>query len=326
MKQILLCTAVLLHLSSLSQELGIYWGILEFGDTISFEEESSLIQIDTTSTNLWQIGVPSKPILDSAFSPVNALITDTINPYPTSNLSYVDMVFTDADYPYGLFDQLHFGFTHKYDTDSLKDGGYITISVDNGESFHNVLEYEIEYFYITPAENSLNLYGPADTLYTGEPGFSGSSDGWVNTMMGWGNKYVGTNDIVAPKGGSETDSIIVRFNFISDTIPESKDGWMIDDFYIFKVDIVGNVRDRTIAQFKIFPNPATEILTAETEKDYQNLEMKIRDISGKEIIRRAHGNGNSVQVENLNLESGVYLISLYGDGEFLGTARCVMQR
>lgn len=326
MKQILLLAALLFSLLSFSQEWEGFWGIQEFGDTIDFEEETFQVQIDTSSTNLWQMGVPSKPIFDSAFSPVNAVITDTINSYPASNLSYFDMVFTDADYPYGLFYQLHFGFTHKYDTDSLKDGGYITISIDNGETFYDVFEENIGYYYISPGDNSVNLYTQTDTLYNGEPGFSGSSDGWVNTMMGWSTLTVHTEDIGTSKGGGDMDTVLVRFNFISDTIPESKDGWMIDDFYIFKVDILGNVRNRTIAQFKIFPNPTAEILTAETEKDYQNLEMKIRSISGKEIVRMAHGNGNSVQVENLNLESGIYLISLYGDGEFLGTARCVMHR
>ncbi|MCZ4409933.1 hypothetical protein O3Q51_14015 [Cryomorphaceae bacterium 1068] len=296
MRQILLCTAIFFHLSSFSQEWEGIWEIEEFGDTINFEEETFQIQIDTSSTNLWQIGVPSKPILDSAYSPVNALITDTINSYPTSNHSYFDVVFVSEDHPYFLAEQLHFGFTHKYDTDSLRDGGFVTISVDNGVNFDNVFEYDVASYFIPPADNSVNLYTETDTLYTGEPGFSGSSDGWVNTMMGWSTLYLSTDEIGSAKGGWEIDTVLVRFNFISDSIAESKDGWIIDDFYIFKVDVLSNVRNTTIAQFKIFPNPATDMITAETEKDYQNLEMKIRSISGSEAVRRAYGNGNRVQL------------------------------
>lgn len=327
MKQILLFTALFISFSSLAQEWEGVWEIEEFSDTINFEEETFLIQIDTSSANLWQIGVPSKPVLDSAFSPINALITDTVDSYPTSNYSFFDVVFTQDEYPYFLSEQLHFGFTHKYHTDSLKDGGFITISLDNGETFYDIFEEYVGNYFIPPGDyNSVNLYTQADTLYTGAPGFSGSSDGWVNTMMGWSTMYLSTNDIGAPKGGFEMDTVIVRFNFISDSIAESKDGWMIDDFYLFEVDVLSNVKNRSVAQFKIFPNPAMERLTAETEKDYQKLELNLRCISGKEAIRKAYGKGNRVELENLGLESGIYLVSLYGDGEFLGTARCVMQR
>lgn len=326
MKQIILFTALLISTSSLAQEWEGVWEIEEFGDTINFEEETILIQIDTSSANLWQIGVPSKPVFDSAFSPVNALITDTINSYPTSNYSYFDMVFVAENHPYFLTEQLHFGFAHKYDTDSLKDGGFITISIDNGENFYDVFDYELDSYFIPAGDNSVNLYTESDTLFNGEPGFSGSSDGWVNTMMGWSTMYLSTNDFGRPKGGWEMDTVIVRFNFISDSISEAKDGWMIDNFYIFEVDVLSTVVNGSRAQFKIFPNPATEVIIAETERDYQSLEMKVRTITGSNAIQNAYGKGNRVEMENLSLDSGIYLLTVYGDGEYLGTAKCVMQR
>jgi hypothetical protein len=155
---------------------------------------------------------------------------------------------------------------------------------------------------VPPADNSLNLYTEVDTLYNGEPGFSGSSDGWINTMMGWSTLYLTTDDVASAKGGWEIDTVLVRFNFISDSIAESKDGWVIDDFYIFEVDVLSNVKNGSRNQFKIFPNPATQKIIAETEKDYQNLELKIRSISVSEAIRKAYGKGNRVELDNLNLD------------------------
>ncbi len=252
MKRILLLAALFFHLALFSQEWEGIWEIEEFGDTINFEEETFLFQIDTSSSNLWQIGMPSKPVLDSAFSPIKALITDTINSYSISNYSYFDVVFASENHPYFLTEQLHFGFAHKFHTDSLKDGGYITISLDNGENFYDVFEEEVGSYLISPAYNSVNLYTQTDTLYNGEPGFSGSSNGWVNTMMGWSTMYVSTSDIGRTKGGWELDTVLVRFNFISDSIAESKDGWMIDDFYIFEVDVLSKCQKQVNCSIQDF--------------------------------------------------------------------------
>src|ERR1041384_4098256 len=48
---------------------------------------SIIIMLDTSSTNIWQIGRPQKIIFDSAATFPNALVTDTINNYPDSNVS-----------------------------------------------------------------------------------------------------------------------------------------------------------------------------------------------------------------------------------------------
>ncbi len=325
MKQLYLLLFTLTCQFSFSQEWYGYQ-ILEFGDTINFEEESIFIEIDTAESNLWQIGAPSKLVFDQARSPANAMVTDTLNSYLTSNISHFDLIFPPEDY-LQLYEQVYFGFSHKYDTDTLKDGGYITISVDNGETFYPIFE-PVGFYdsYPEPFWNSLNIYSEDDTLFNGERGYSGSSDGWVNTMMGWNLQYLSTKDLGAPKGGWDTDTLRIRFNFISDTISESKDGWMIDDIYFFTVDIPSNVLNQYQLQYKVFPNPATDKLFLETEKSYQRLELEVRAITSQEAIYHVEGSGDKISLENINLEMGVYLLTLHGDGEFLGTARCVMQR
>jgi len=321
MKQILLFTALLSSLPSFSQN----WpggSILNPRDTIFFSHSTEQIQIGEAEGNLWEIATPSKDYLDSAFSAPFAIITDSINDYPISNNSFFDLIpLEDEDYPFDL--QLFIGFSHKYDTDTLKDGGFLSISFNNGETFQNVIDFPEGQFYDSyPSDgiDELNIYTDSDTLYNGERGFSGRSDGWVSTMIGW------TVWPIQPNRGGSADTIRFRFNFISDTVENNREGWMIDDIYLFNVDVGSSTTNQNQIQFKLFPNPASNRIMVETEKAYQDLKMEIRSITAKETIHRFTGAGNRLEASGIDLDTGVYLVTLYGDGKFLGTARCVMQR
>ena len=321
MKQIIFSVFTLICVSTFSQN----WpggDILNPRDTIFFSHSSEQIQIGETEENLWEIAIPSKDYLDSAFSAPFAIITDSINDYPISNNSFFDLVpLENEDYPFDL--QLFIGFSHKFDTDTLKDGGFLTISFNNGETFQNVIDFPEGQFYDNyPGDgiDELNIYTESDTLFNGERGFSGRSDGWVSTMLGW------TVLPLQPNRGGSTDTIRIRFNFISDTIENNRDGWMIDDIYLFNVDVGTSTTDQNQIQFKLFPNPASNRIMVETEKDYQDLKMEIRSITAKESLHISNGSGNRIEAVDFDLDTGVYLVTVYGDGEFLGTVRCVMQR
>ena len=101
---------------------------------------------------------------------------------------------------------------------------------------------------------------------------------------------------------------------------------MIDDIYLFNVDVGTSTTDQNQIQFKPFPNPASNRIMVETEKDYQDLKMEIRSITAKESLHISNGSGNRIEAVDFDLDTGVYLVTVYGDGEFLGTVRCVMQR
>ncbi|MCH2214856.1 MAG: T9SS type A sorting domain-containing protein [Flavobacteriales bacterium] len=304
--------------------------ILDFGDTINFEEPTIPYEIDTSATNIWQVGPPMKPILDSAFSPSLAMITDTINPYPTLNHSYFELVFSPEEFP-DMEYQCAIGFNHRFNTDTLRDGGFITFSPDNGVSFYDIYEFDFEETFaynLPPGEgsNTLNMYGFNDTLYNGEYGFSGNSNGWIHTMLGWTTGFLSTSDIDQFKGGSLQDTIRMRFNFISDSVDNQLDGWLIDDIYVFTISTIANVKNGLKPKFRMYPNPSSSLVYVETNNDYQRLEMEIRDLTGQELFYRGDGKGSRMELADVELETGVYLITLWGDGKYLGTARCVMNR
>jgi len=111
-------------------------------DSICFEEPSPWIQLNTDSNVLWQVAPPQKTKLNAALSPVHAIITDSTAAYPTNNHSYFDIILDqDVNTGYGYFPYNFFiHFNHKIDTDTLKDGGYMSVSIDNGDTFYNITD------------------------------------------------------------------------------------------------------------------------------------------------------------------------------------------
>lgn len=202
--------------------------------------------------NLWQVGIPSKTIFNAAHSPVKALVTDTANAYPNSNHSWFDLILLE---PWEYYNPL-VSFYHKWDMDSLTEGGWIDISYDNGLSWKNVINDTVGFSYNYPYINSNNLYGINDTLDNGNPAFTGSSNGWVLTQLQW-VWFIPIKKMDSPQG----DTIRLRFHFLSDSTQTSKDGWMIDDLRIDNVQYLGSIGEyESNTAIKLWPNPASNEL------------------------------------------------------------------
>lgn len=162
-----------------------YAQIDNVGDTLegtfnNFEVPVQFLEIPTFASNIWEIGRPSKFQLNQAYSSNKAIITDTINTYPLNNHSYFDLFITAAsipDYPY----QIQVEFMHKFVTDTMLDGGYITISYDKGLSWENIIDDSEWHYQENPHQpwgfSNINIYSDTDTLFNGEKGYSGRSNG-----------------------------------------------------------------------------------------------------------------------------------------------------
>jgi len=148
MKKIyILITALLVSNLIFAQWDDINW------DTIKFENPYQYIEIGSTPDNIWEIGEPNKLFLDSAFSFPKAIITDTNDFYPTSNNSFFDLYI--GNYNIDWFpDDIFIEIKHKFDTDTLKDGGYITVSYDMGETWANIIDDVSTWTEITPNESN----------------------------------------------------------------------------------------------------------------------------------------------------------------------------
>lgn len=114
--------------------------------TITFENVFSNLYIDTIQpNNIWQIGRPQKILLDSSDTKPNAIITDTINAYPINNTSsFIVKILQEGwawspNWP-GPFAYIE--FVHKYNTDTIIDGGHLEYSIDAGIIWLPVQIYE----------------------------------------------------------------------------------------------------------------------------------------------------------------------------------------
>jgi len=302
----LMCTAIF----STAQNPGDTIKIWTF---ISFEEPSEDLFIDPSPDNLWQIGIPQKPYFNQAYTVPNAIVTDTINWYPVMNKSFFDVYISEInthwEYPRGLF----LDFQHKFDTDTLKDGGYISVSWDMGLTFSNIIDDSLSklYWSESPASPGLcfgnkNVYDISDSLFKGEHGYSGKSNGWVRTSLAWyQNPY--KERLVFPP-----DTMILRFNFISDSDNHDKEGWMIDDIRMIVIELGSGFQDFIDGQNKAFilPNPIKSAATITLDKNYDKVDFKLMDLSGRIIQEGSCKQCSSFTLQRGHINPGMYLLNI----------------
>lgn len=317
MKKLFLILAIsLIILQLFAQQEKIIW------DTITFEEPYEYLQIDTSNQNIWQIGEPNKLFFDSAFSTTNAVVTDTSNFYPLNNNSHFDLKigkFNSDWYSHNNFIEIK----HKFDTDTLKDGGFIEVSYDEGQTWTNIINDTARFYGVSPGEYSWlkeNLYSDNDTLFNGEFGFSGRSNGWITTIFSWydipchikSNRYF------------EGDTMIVRFNFISDNIENNKEGWMIDDIKLYSVDLGGGINELKSLKFIITPNPMNETATVKLN-NYNKIKLSILNMQGQLMSQNRYFNNQSITIHRDKLNSGIYFVKIKSDNNSIGIKKLIVK-
>jgi hypothetical protein len=64
-----------------------------------FDDANDNLQLDSVyPEGCWQVGIPSKPVFTSAYSPGKALVTDTLMPYPDSTTCYAEFTLISTDF------------------------------------------------------------------------------------------------------------------------------------------------------------------------------------------------------------------------------------
>lgn len=104
--------------------------------TIAFDgsPDDSLIRFNPSdSASLWQIGAPHKTLFASAFSSPNAIVTDTLYPYPVNSFSQFFLV-TGIDF--GDFGYL--SFLYNSNTDTLNDFGTVDVHFQGDTAWYNL--------------------------------------------------------------------------------------------------------------------------------------------------------------------------------------------
>lgn len=296
------------------------WGHLyNYWDTCYFDVECDFIELDTNVSNIWQKGEPQKLVFNSALTENAALMTDTINTYPTNafssfviNLDHV----VSSGYNFVL------RFTHKYDTDTLIDGGMIEVSLDSQQTWINALDDTSQYYHTwgMPGSNMFNLYGHSDSLVGGYRGFSGSSNGWINSEIAFDWFTAIKRDL--------TDNFAIRFTFVSDSIDTGKDGWMIDNMDIHYFEIPGSTNNKyqDLLKVDVYPNPAKDLTTISIDAEItDDIALSVFNVLGQKIASKQNVNTNKISLNTSEWARGMCFIQLHDKTKILARKKLILE-
>lgn len=283
--------------------------------TLDFElmpiQSFELSDGDFVGEGEWEWGIPQE-----SGGPADAYMgekcwgTDLDDDYnATSNYSLFS-----SDYTINNSAEALLKFYHWYDTEDGWDGGNVQISFDDGENW-DLISPEDGY-----PDNSV-------VALTGQPGFSGNSDGWKMVQFD-------ISELV-----SDGDVIKFRFRFASTN--SQNPGWFIDNVVVYgtvqEPSAIGDENGfNAPAQYSLaqnFPNPFNPI----TRINYQlpknsDVTLSIYNTSGqliKTLVDAERDAGyhsvvwDGTDTHGATVSSGVYIYRIRAK-DFVQEKRCIM--
>ncbi len=264
-----------------------------FDDTTTGSFNNTItIYLDTATTNIWQIGSPQKTIFDTAATLPNVIVTDTINTYPINNESVFSYTEVTPEFSYGISAMQ---WEQKLDMDYAEDGGIIEFSIDGGLSWQNA--FDNPYVYNFYGFDTLNV----DTLPSGDIAFTGTDTVWRDIWFCFDYSYL-----------SLQDSLMVRHRFVSDSIDNGKEGWMIDNLRLHPT-IRHTIAEKAQETYlRVFPTVTTGVINIEAKKmnEFHIIELlEVFNSSGK-LVQQFHNVPTKFFVNLNGQPSGNYFVKV----------------
>jgi hypothetical protein len=298
MKSTLFLAILFASLNSYAQ-LSTFLGIFPL-DECDFSDTCEYVVIPNSTSNIWVRGESQKSILTSTGG---VMITDSVNMYPNeTNASFEVHWPAWNQYPLSLIMSFH----HSMDSDSLLDGGMIEVSRDYGATWTNVIDDQTNMLFL-----SNELYTSTDTLYTGEKGFSGSfTDRFTEIQWVW----------MFPIKEFPTDTMYYRFRFISDTVNNPKEGWMISDIAFSYADLGSGLEEIALFDFSVAPNPSNGWIEINSSSDVER--AILRDLNGSIVQTELLGNKKVLNYSGLS--KGNYFLQLQSSDQLMSRVKHII--
>ncbi|XZF14191.1 T9SS type A sorting domain-containing protein [Chitinophagaceae bacterium MMS25-I14] len=250
------------------------------GDSLSWHDSSNYTlyyaSLDTTGTQLWEIGNTAKPFF-AAGGNVRSIMTDTAVSYPVNaNDFFILKFFCD----YGIVNPI-ISFRHKYQTAAGMDGCIVEFSNDSGATWQNVAgDCNVANGSSFLGIITENFYSKNDTLASGEPAFSSNSGGWQVSRLQFFQGF-------PVKGTSTCDfntELYLRFRFKSDAVADTLDGWLIDSIQV-NYDYYGSsVQERKAGALAVYPNPVTDVLHMPALPGAAEYRVTMFNVFGQQVL------------------------------------------
>lgn len=264
----------------------------------------------TNHSGSWQIGKPQKPVFDSARSYPNAIITDTLSPYPVNDTS-VFLFKVDNYYRVSGRWYIFMGiqFDYKLDIDS-GEVVKVEIATDSGTHWIDLMKEDTAY------DISWNA---------GKPILTKSTNGWTIFSVSFYDWAVDSHNNDSSKYAHifNTDSTYIRFTFISDSVQTNKDGWMIDNLFLHQyTESVETITNNNL--ISIYPNPAGDYIYIKANYNYYaKPEVMIYNLQGQEVYATKELPKNGYL--HVNLPAGMYTL-IYSTGTENAVKQLVIQK
>lgn len=267
---------------------------------------------NTPGDTLWQIGSTIKPFFSNSYNG-KGIMTSRMIPYPkNTHCSF----FVKTAIP-GV-SQFNFivTFKHKYQLDSTKAGGFVEFSVDTGQTWHNI----IDDCYTNGDIRADSMYQLTDTLWNGEPAFTGTSNGWITSRFQF---FVGIPVRTTAPSYCLVPNPIIRFNLISDTTTNTtNDGWIIDEIKLEQDKYGSSVASLNGWQsLDVHPNPSYNgLVYFPTLAQQEQYKIELYNAIGQQVVSMPY----TQQVDLAAYGKGLYLYRVT-NGESLFTGRLMLE-
>jgi len=276
----------------------------------SMSDPEPILNIENAPNNVWETGQPQKTNFTTGFNSLRAIVTDTLDAYPSNDTSAFVISYTTHE-PSNSIHWANFDLSFDYyvDSDTLTDYGTIEFSPDNGTTWINLLNDPTYDSYL-----SWDISGPNGNI---PPTLSGSSNGWIHRSVSLGN--LGTY-LAIPAG----TIIQWRFTFTSDGNQTNRDGLMYDNIYLDITPPLG-LEETNVETFQISPNPVYSTIETHFSETQENVSYVVHSSEGR-LIKQFPKQKTETTLNLDALNSGVYYLSIYdADGNFLASKKFIKQ-
>jgi hypothetical protein len=105
------------------------------------------------------------------------------------------------------------------------------------------------------------------------------------------------------------DTVLFRFNFVSDSIQTNKDGWMIDDIRLLG-EFYSGINEKQTMTLAAFPNPCNNNINFSTALIGDNKQLRIFASDGTLVYQCKLTSNQYFQYDSSALPDGIYMASL----------------
>ncbi|MBL7962775.1 MAG: hypothetical protein JNM31_02920 [Flavobacteriales bacterium] len=213
------------------------------GDTLRmyFDAPDDDLVLDSIyPAGCWQVGMPDKPVFTSAFSPGNALVTDTLLPHPENTTCYAEFTLVATDFNY-LGRRI--SWEQWRDMDGNTAGWLEFFDGLGGTGWHRFGQSFDEWYEVGQPPWT-------DSGYV----FTGLSGGWESITAY--SPCIGV--FWDPGTRTWEEALRVRFAFQAGANPNVRDGWMIDNVRASVEMCMGGFMEQEPIDVHLAPNPAAD--------------------------------------------------------------------